>query len=258
MRSKIVMNEELKKALLEGSDVNTFANLLFKDNIDKNKFLKDSCSLEDGGMISIDFTPIYEDSSDISITQILEEVLSSENEELDLYEKIISKENLTVLEVNIDFFQDIPKSKIRDILIKFIEIIPEYEKIEESDRIFKSIFNTKINHKLKPSKKIEQAIKVIDEYQAIIKDLFFLIDDKGNFKDENTRQASDIYQFNNRLLDDLNNKEFEVVDRNIFYQQTSTKIEIKQFLKDLRETYKLDKVSLSEKQLIDTLSLPNR
>jgi len=61
-----------------------------------------------------------------------------------------------------------------------------------------------------------------------------------------------IHIFNEKLLKDLRSKDFKIISRNRFYAAQSTKNKLREYLKNIRNTYKL-KESLTEKQIIDSL-----
>jgi len=117
--------------------------------------------------------------SEDEIRRILEEILEYVDESTHKpYIDIISEENLKVIENNITFFQDIPISKVRKILIEFIDLVCIYESDSFLHEFFESaMMHETINCDLKPSQKIKKAIRTIENYQALIRDFFLLPDD---------------------------------------------------------------------------------
>lgn len=189
----------------------------------------------------------------------------------------IPDDSINAVILNMDFFQNIPKEDMPTIFDDLLELILVYNNIRTINRWYTEaknnngqVISSKENmtiafDKIKPSQKINKFLKTIKDYQASIEELFNGYD----FVDEKTydnlcemeefkyicapKEIGRNYINNKKIIEDLEKQEFKIIPKCEFYGiDKSSKIELKTFLKHIREKYKL-KTSLSEKQLIDLI-----
>ncbi|CAA6821289.1 MAG: Unknown protein [uncultured Sulfurovum sp.] len=187
----------------------------------------------------------------------------------------ISDENIRVIENYIDFFRDIPKCDLKEVLEDFMVLVFRYErdvsyqnhrnmmnnlqKFEETKNAF-DMFEPKSSKKKRPITQLDQDVKVLKKCKDVLKKLLDVKVGKqgkevilfATSKNSNPyrEQLPSIYQGIKKIIDDLENEKFELFYRSKYYKDDEpSKVEIKKFLKDTKEKYNLKKVSDSQRDL---------
>lgn len=176
--------------------------------------------------------------------------------------------NYEELEYKLAFFDDVADEDKKEILIEFIHLVINYQS-ESNNRFFnssikknkeekilaKTKFRGKIPYQKKPHEKINDTIKIIEEYQSMIHRLYgsqSKID--GTYLLFNPPKEIKENYFNNiKILDDLKNKNFKIISKGSCGYQLyhPSKNKIFTFLKDTRLKYNLN--ANDEKQLRDSI-----
>lgn len=155
-----------------------------------------------------------------------------------------NKEAIETIERNIKFFQDIPNNKLENVLICLTEIFQEYD-VNNQNEVFARMINDSVSiYDKKPVVKLNQDIKTIKNF----KEMFSRI---AGFT-EISKEVPNINNVLNRILNDLEKKEFKIINKSKYYRPSKiTKKEFKIFFKRVRNTFDLKNVSLEEKEMVD-------
>lgn len=188
------------------------------------------------------------------LIEVIEE--DNSNQHLRVHE-ILSEKTIMAIEMNLKFFTDIPSDKWEEVFADFFKILYRYnlgiEKEELELTLTKKGFITKI--KKKPSDKIKSDIRIIENYQEMLKNSFGIQEGDKNSNNvifiNTPNYIKSIYKNNIRLLTALQNKDEEIIYR---YNNPPrvNKNHIKQFLQEIKIKYNLSR-SLDKKELIDKL-----
>lgn len=176
----------------------------------------------------------------------------------------ISEENLYAVELNIGFFENVPKEDLSKVLEHFLELLFYYEidlghyNLDINRRVNKTKILLKIDKPpTRPSIQIERDINLLKAYQEMVHRLYGAENKKdGSYAFLNI--PDELYQnyLNNiKIIDDLEQKKFKLVSKLKYYEmEAPSKTELRNYLKELRMKYNLKGVSLEEDQLIKKLS----
>jgi len=183
--------------------------------------------------------------------KLLEEEIQGSKEEF--IKDYISKENIRTIENNISFFEDIPEQDLEEIFIKLIELVYEYTtpKINKKMGDMARKFKLTNQDNTKPIRKIEKDLKIMQDYQDMIIRLYGI---NGRIFITPPKEIKEIYEQNNKMIDDLKSKKFKIISKYKYYDTFNpSKKEIKEFLQEIKDKYKLQNISLAQKQLIDEI-----
>lgn len=205
--------------------------------------------------------------------EVLENILNSEvyefenePESLTTFRKLFtSNEIIECIEINIEFFKDIPEENLKEVLIDFLELLIKYES-DLTWEYFNDNFTRKIldrNDKYKkPTDQKKQDINAIKKYQEVIERIYKIrkISKAGIIKiipEDVPDYIYETYKENQKLINELETNDYKIISKHSYEKNKKVnKNEIKAFLENTIKVYSLEKVSLLKKQLID--SLPSR
>lgn len=175
------------------------------------------------------------------------------------------------IQENREFFRDIPISELDDILDGLFQLILELtqlklmKKCENNEKEFYNLVpsNTKAKHFKKRTRKatlkIKDDLKIIKEYTHMLINKFG--GSKEDFYPNNyflnnsiPNEIKQIIKTNIKLIDDLENKKFNIIKEYQYYPYVNdNKEKIASYLKNIRIQYQLKGVSKIEKKLVDSL-----
>ena len=201
--------------------------------------------------------------------------LFKDNDE-EILRDYISVKSIEAIELNMNFFTDIPKADTREVFGDLLSLIFKYEQelyyayfpmnvmIRKRRKIQKETPNKQIKlfdlvsnkkKEIRPISKINQDLKLLKKYKNMLDRLFNSSQKVDKFITINVHNdIHTLYEINNKLIEDLEKKEFEIIKRDNYYDvDVPSKIEIKNFLKNIKSKYSLKNVSLDEKHLLDNI-----
>jgi len=213
------------------------------------------------------------------ILEIFHNLLEEEIEGYDgeLVKDYISEDNIFIIETNIDFFKDIPLSRLKGVFEKLLELIYYYsnEKFNKSQKDFekkykeftslyknnrnptvKEIDKVAIQSTEKPIRKILKDLKIMKQYRDMIINMYGI---RHKTKDtylffNMPKEISVVYEQNEKMIKDIEDKEFKIISKYKYYDGfTPSKTKIRDFLEEIKNKYNLRNISLIQKQLIDTI-----
>lgn len=197
------------------------------------------------------------------VYEILQKVLNSPDtddtqEDESILRDYLSEESIYAIECNIDFFKDLPSDQLSQIFKELLYLIIEYElDYSKLDPALKISLFSEIEDHTRPTLRIHRDIQLLQKYQNMLGRLFPLVaTDKLKVIVNHTidTEIMTIYNINKKLLNDLEEKKFNMIDKRRYYKEESaTKTKIKTYLKTLRINYNLQGVSTFEKNLVDNL-----
>ena len=175
-----------------------------------------------------------------------------------------------------NFFTDIPKADTREVFGDLLSLIFKYEQelyyayfpmnvmIRKRRKTQKETPNKQIKlfdlvsnkkKEIRPISKINQDLKLLKKYKNMLDRLFNSSQKVDKFITINVHNdIHTLYEIDNKLIEDLEKKEFEIIKRDNYYDvDVPSKIEIKNFLKNIKSKYSLKNVSLDEKHLLDNI-----
>jgi len=155
-----------------------------------------------------------------------------------------NKEAIENIELNIRFFQDIPLDRLEDVFICLTEIFHEYDVCRQSEIMNNMIIEYLPIYNKKPMQQLNEDIKKIKDFKEVFSRIV-------NFT-EIHNEIPNINNVLNRILKDLESKEFKIIKKHKYYKpQKITKTEFKNFFKNVRNNFNLQNVSHLEKSLVD-------
>ena len=201
--------------------------------------------------------------------------LFKDNDE-EILRDYISVKSIEAIELNMNFFTDIPKADTREVFGDLLSLIFKYEQelyyayfpmnvmIRKRRKIQKETPNKQIKlfdlvsnkkKEIRPISKINQDLKLLKKYKNMLDRLFNSSQKVDKFITINVHNdIHTLYEINNKLIEDLEKKEFEIIKSDNYYDvEVPSKIEIKNFLKNIKSKYSLKNVSLDEKHLHDNI-----
>ncbi len=200
--------------------------------------------------------------------------LFKDNDE-EILRDYISKKSIEAVELNMNFFTDIPETDIREVFEDLLSLIFKYERelyyayspinmmTRNSVKIQKKTPNKQIKlfdlfqnkkKEVRPIEKIKKDLRLLKKYKGMLDRLFNSSHETDEFITLNVHSdIHTLYDINNKLIKDLEKKEFEIIRRDTYYNIETSKIKIKNFLKNIKSKYSLKNVSLDEKHLIDNI-----
>lgn len=164
----------------------------------------------------------------------------------------ISQDNIEVIERNISFFRDIPSEDlINEVFISLIWKIFNYCSDFHYDT------SNKHNKRIKkPSILIKQHLKKLYGFQEVLEYLLPILktnDEKKYIyiKTPDNKALIEVHKEINKLIQGYENNEPDIKSK--YYVGKTSKSNIKDFLEEIVQCYKLNNVSLEKKSIIDEI-----
>lgn len=155
------------------------------------------------------------------------------------------------IETYLCFFDSVPDTDKKEVLENFINFIYEYQ--SGKDDFTKEIYESYIPSQkhLKPQREIDKDLNTLKEYAAMLRRLYGL-GKGGGLLMNIPEEVHTALMTTERLISDLENKEFKVIGRSKYFNQKDpTKNDLRAFLKDTYQKYNLK--SMDAKQLLDAI-----
>lgn len=192
------------------------------------------------------------------------------------YRQYINEDTIeTITNGYLDIFKDIEDHALDNVLIEFIEELKRYSFIlqdkavqkvqfgfqKQDEGVLSNDFSRKdfidIDYtKYKPSREINKDIKIIEEYQRLLRKIYNIeyFDDEVLSGIEIPDYIALMYKENEMIINDLKKREFQVVSKGVYYEiKTKPTDSLECFLKGIRSKYNLQGVSLICQELIRIL-----
>jgi len=119
---------------------------------------------------------------------------------------------------------------------------------------------TKLKKSYSPSRAIQEDIKIAEKFRDLLLQISMSSKQENGSRiwfmaGNRLKDVPKVFEFTEKLIDDLENKKFETVLKSTYYDDfiKPSKTEIRNFIKQVVKTYKINTTDLSINQLIENI-----